>query len=235
MSNKVSISLPTSGCGIRLSSRPQSPQMVYSLVLVAQQDRHLRQIADQEKYLECFIRNDAFAIKSQHLLTGMLRNHSKQQRIGRMKNENQLTPEALLAARAWMEITPDEKNPKIIRDTLEVGEPALLTVKSTLPAGVGWKVVECTAHDGLGDSSQKLLDEAGCPVDEFLMPQPRLGTVQSIKLMRHQEAVSRFFAFKFPDRDRLHLVCRLQLCRGVCSKVLEITLLNGRSVYIFLF
>lgn len=80
-------------------------------------------------------------------------------------------------------------------------------------------MVDCTAHDGLGDASQKLLDEQGCPVDELLLPDLQLGPVRNIDLMRHQEAVARFAAFKFPDRDRLHLTCGLQLCRGKCVEV----------------
>lgn len=79
--------------------------------------------------------------------------------------------------------------------------------------------MDCTAHDGLGDSSQKLLDELGCPLDELLLPLPELGPVRNIDLMRHQEAVAKFAAFKFPDRDRLHLSCGLQLCRGKCLTV----------------
>ncbi|KAJ8951239.1 hypothetical protein NQ318_010267 [Aromia moschata] len=86
-------------------------------------------------------------------------------------------------------------------------------------SGIGWRVIECVAHDGLGDSSQKLLDQEGCPVDELLMPKLIYGPIRPIALMRHQEAVSRFAAFKFPDRDRLHLSCGLQLCRGLCPKV----------------
>ncbi|ERL88763.1 hypothetical protein D910_06145 [Dendroctonus ponderosae] len=130
--------------------------------------------------------------------------------------------EAMSASRAWMEITP-ENNAQRPEDTVEVGETVLLTVKSTLPSGIGWRIVDCTAHDGLGDSSQKLLDDRGCPVDEALLPVPKFGPLRPIASMRHQEAVARFAAFKFPDRDRLHLRCRLQICRGACAKVPYLT------------
>lgn len=86
--------------------------------------------------------------------------------------------------------------------------------------GIGWKVVDCNAHDGLGDSSQKLLDENGCPLDELVMPALLKSPARPIATMRHQEAVSKFAAFKFPDRDRLHLSCILELCRGACEKVI---------------
>lgn len=148
--------------------------------------------------------------------------------------------EALSAARAWMEIIPED-NEERSSGALQVGETALLTVKSTLPgnnhktpishknrhtshfsAGIGWRVVDCTAHDGLGDSSQKLIDEDGCPVDELLLPTPQLGPIRPIALMRQQEAIARFAAFKFPDRDRLHLSCGLQLCRIFCPNVIRL-------------
>lgn len=187
--------------------------MVYSVVLVAQQDRHLRQIADQEKYLECVVKDEAFVIESQSMVDVL--KHSKNQRSGRMKKDE----DTFALARAWMEITPEEDTKS--SGTLKVGEVAILTVKSTLPDGIGWKVVECVAHDGLGDSSQKLLDDDGCPTDELLFPVPIMGPVQPMSYMKHQEAMSRFAAFKFPDRDRLHLSCFLNLCRGNCLEVVS--------------
>ncbi|RZC35533.1 uncharacterized protein BDFB_000988, partial [Asbolus verrucosus] len=231
LSNSISINLPTSGCGIRLSSRLNEKgqnQMLYSVVLVAQQDRHLRQIADQEKYLECIVEDEVFSIKSPSmadvLKSELTEKRGKNQRIGRMKKDDPESDvgeelnEVLSASRAWMEITPEEDNPGSA-NTLKVGEAAILTVKSTLPAGIGWKVVDCVAHDGLGDSSQKLLDDDGCPIDELLLPSPEMGPIQPISLMKHQEAMAKFAAFKFPDRDRLHLSCYLELCRGFCPEV----------------
>ncbi|XP_018562038.1 uncharacterized protein LOC108904104 [Anoplophora glabripennis] len=234
-SNTITISLPTSGCGVRLSTFEDpngSIQMFYSVNLVIQQDRYLRQISDQVKTIRCVVKDEAFLIKSSALMSALrsdVKGGQINHRIGRMKDAGwskelegkQLEEElndALTAARAWMEITAEntEERPS---DTLQVGETALLTIKSTLPAGIGWRVVECVAHDGLGDSSQKLLDEQGCPLDHLLMPTPTYGPIRPIALMRHQEAVSKFQAFKFPDRDRLHLNCGLQLCRGFCPKV----------------
>lgn len=39
-------------------------------------------------------------------------------------------------------------------------------VRAVLPGSIGVRIVDCSALDGLGESSQKLLDERGCPVDE---------------------------------------------------------------------
>jgi hypothetical protein len=81
-------------------------------------------------------------------------------------------------------------------------------------------VTDCVAHDGAGESSQRLLDEWGCPIDEQILPalQPVLHDDSSSKL-RLQVAGATFAAFKFPDRNSLHLQCSLQLCRGSCTKV----------------
>lgn len=39
-------------------------------------------------------------------------------------------------------------------------------IRAVLPGSIGARIVDCSALDGLGESSQKLLDERGCPVDE---------------------------------------------------------------------
>nr|CAI5859314.1 unnamed protein product [Callosobruchus analis] len=126
--------------------------------------------------------------------------------------------EALAAARAWMEVTSAHSG-ATGSDVLQVGETALLVVKSTLPAGVGWSVTDCVAYDGLGDCSQRLIDQVGCPIDPLLVPGLRYAPPRPIALMRHQEANTVFPAFKFPDRDRVHLKCSLKLCRGPCPRV----------------
>lgn len=228
MKNSVSVDLPTSGCGVRLSKDSEDmlgdeKKMFYSVTLVVQQDKHLRQISDQERTVKCMVDTNVFNVKSKPMEDALFNEilDKKDHRTGRMKDEGwskeihpdvELT-EALRASKAWMEIVPIEND----EEALQVGEEALLMVKSTLPVGIGWKVVDCVAHDGLGDSSQKLLDEDGCPVDEGLLPELLKGPVRPIVMMRHQEAVAKFVAFKFPDRDRLHVSCGMQLCRQNCE------------------
>lgn len=105
------------------------------------------------------------------------------------------------------------------------------------------------AHDGLGESSQKLLDEAGCPVDELIFPKMKMyrhistdkkskdmlfnedhASIDNSKqtqnrsgvfqhFMLYKHASTVFSAFKFPDRARLHLTCGLELCKGECARV----------------
>ncbi|KAK5647804.1 hypothetical protein RI129_002696 [Pyrocoelia pectoralis] len=235
LSSSLSLHLPTSGCGIRLSSKTndEHESIYYVATLVMQQDRYLQQATDLEYTVKCLLRDDELSVKSTPMMEAvkkiMGQTENKNFRTGRMKglgkdkedstmfeSEYDLN-EALSATKAWMEIIPEEENGHL--GILQVGEPALLIVKSTLPVGIGWKIVDCVAHDGLGDSSQKLLDQHGCPVDELLLPAPLMGPSKSIALMRHQEVVSKFAAFKFPDRDRLHLSCGLQICKGSCGMV----------------
>ncbi|XP_025835011.1 uncharacterized protein LOC108736924 [Agrilus planipennis] len=228
----ASLRIPTAGCGVRLDSINTSPKEMFYLVnLVIQQDRYLRQISDQEITVKCRLQEDAFMINNK-VISDVIRNEifSKKsltdKRTGRMRDDrareansklNRKLAEALSATKAWMEIKPEKLHEKA--DVLLVGEAAKLIFKTTLPVGIGWKVTECIAHDGLGESSQKLLDEFGCPVDVNVMPAPKLTASKPISMMRHQEAVANFAAFKFPDRDRLHLSCTLKLCKSSCRKV----------------
>lgn len=64
--------------------------------------------------------------------------------------------------RVWLELG-GKKN----RNTgsVEVGEATTLGVRALLPGSIGVRVVDCSAMDGIGETSQKLLDERGCPID----------------------------------------------------------------------
>lgn len=220
---ELTISLITSNCGIRLSREnylnKKENIMVYDVTLIVQQDKYLRQITDQERTVQCFIKEDNFKVDSARVNEEFLKLYKREHRTGRKKDEkwDDEEEQKLSASRAWMEIIPADED--LTKEVLQVGEPTLLIVKSTLPSTIGWKIVNCSAHDGLGDSSQKLIDENGCPFDELLLPALLKGAPKPMAFMRHQEAVSRFAAFKFPDRDRLHLSCELVLCKGSCKKV----------------
>lgn len=123
-------------------------KMFYTVSVVAQQDRHLRQISDQERLIDCSIEDSAFAVNSKPMEEAVekevLGYNKGSSRIGRMKDEgwskdfddgdakdksSSELERMLSAARAWMEITPV----KTASNNLQVGEPALLAVKCTLP------------------------------------------------------------------------------------------------------
>lgn len=63
--------------------------------------------------------------------------------------------------RVWLELGGNDGV-----GTVEVGQMTTMNVRAILPGNVGIRIVDCAALDGLGESSQKLLDERGCPVDE---------------------------------------------------------------------
>lgn len=63
--------------------------------------------------------------------------------------------------KAWLELGGSDGS-----GIVEVGQMTTINVRAILPGTVGVRIVDCAALDGLGESSQKLLDERGCPVDE---------------------------------------------------------------------
>lgn len=63
--------------------------------------------------------------------------------------------------RVWLELGGTDGS-----GTVEVGQMTTINIRAILPGTVGVRIVDCAALDGLGESSQKLLDERGCPVDE---------------------------------------------------------------------
>ncbi|KRT84187.1 hypothetical protein AMK59_574, partial [Oryctes borbonicus] len=227
-SRSLVLNLSSSGCGVRLNEDEESQRLYYAITVVLQQDKFLRQISDETKLITCYLANDSFNVKSANMERTVKKlMFDGNRRKGRMKidwnNETKSTlsnstlSDTLQAARAWMEILPAKFTKH--SGVLKVGEPVLLIVKSTLPAGIGWRVVDCVAHDGLGDSFQTLLNQNGCPIDEQLLPAFSKRPPKPIALMKHQEAVSKFAAFKFPDRDILHLKCNLQLCKNACPQI----------------
>lgn len=64
--------------------------------------------------------------------------------------------------RVWLELG-GQKNQSA--GSVEVGEATTLAVVAILPASIGVRVVDCSALDGIGETSQRLLDARGCPVD----------------------------------------------------------------------
>lgn len=73
-SHKITINLPTSGCGVRLNSRTNEDglsEMFFTVNLVIQQDKHLRQIADLETKVNCLTDDDVFLVKSDNMIKAL--------------------------------------------------------------------------------------------------------------------------------------------------------------------
>lgn len=169
LSNIATIHLPTSGCGVKLNSKDDDneDEMYFTVILSIQQDRHLRQISDQEKLIECNVKGDLFSLSKSRSMVEEFKNELikmknkedlspslSQNRSGRMKhldkddnddddvdhkvdddieqiNDRELN-DALSATRAWMQVIPAKDESQ--QSALQVGEPALLMVKATLPS-----------------------------------------------------------------------------------------------------
>ncbi|XP_013192320.2 uncharacterized protein LOC106136342 [Amyelois transitella] len=189
--NRVTLHLPSNACGVRTStlnssiSEPDNEDLYYNVELVVQMDKHLQQSADQDIVVRCKLQRRAVRINSSALegvistkLREMMGHDMKKIRTGRNRH-GFVTPAELEqrqwlmeAARAWMQLAPVSASTE--PDTVEVGQPTRLLIQCTLPVGIGLRVTNCIAHDGLGEASQKLLDEAGCPIDEAIFNKPTI-------------------------------------------------------------
>lgn len=149
-----SLTLPLSSCGIRSKFLSKDLKQ-YNVRLVAQMDSKLQQKSDLEVIAKCVIPSEMMDINLQV-------NEAKQpqQRNGRMR-----FLKAATKIRSWLDVGSREG-----QDYAIVGENSTLSVRSILARNVGMRVVDCVAFDGVGESSQRLFDEFGCPVDQSIMP-----------------------------------------------------------------
>ncbi|XP_049875393.1 uncharacterized protein LOC126373319 [Pectinophora gossypiella] len=188
LQKNISLHLPSNACGVRTSTlnstEPDDEEdLYYTVELVVQMDRHLQQSTDQELLVRCKLQPRVMRINSsalENVITTKIREMTGQEvkkiRTGRNRqgfvNPADAEHRELLmeSARAWMELAPAA--PASEPATVEVGQPTRLLIQCTLPVGVGLRVTNCVAHDGLGEASQTLLDEAGCPIDESIFNRP---------------------------------------------------------------
>lgn len=62
---------------------------------------------------------------------------------------------------AWLELGGSDGS-----GAVEVGQQTSMSVKVILPDRIDVRIIDCVALDGIGEASQKLFDERGCPIDE---------------------------------------------------------------------
>ena len=99
--------------------------------------------------------------------------------------------------------------------------------RSSLPClsdvvGLDTRLTSCVAHDGSHESQQELLDADGCSLDTSILPNVQERIINrsgsNIKLL-----YANFQAFRFPNRDHLHLNCVVVVCKGKCLMVTATT------------
>lgn len=181
--------------------------MQYTVRLVAQMDSKLQQKTDLETIARC-------SLPSEMMDVNLHDGEVKPQRNGRMR-----FLKAATKIRSWLEVGSREG-----QDYAIVGENSTLSVRSILARNVGMRVVDCVAFDGVGESSQRLFDEFGCPVDSSIMPdftESMIDVEDGWSKNHDDDVVQRVFttnfqAFKFPDRDIIHINCGIHLCKGKC-------------------
>ncbi|EDW65693.1 uncharacterized protein cyr [Drosophila virilis] len=219
---QIALRVPTSGCGVRAEPLPDG-SMEYTVRIMLQMEQKLRQSTDILRTVRCQLPAKAMGMPLPPL-------HGRD-RNARMRALAVVASSAAAHAshhmdtprvRIWLELGGPNGS-----GSVEVGVATTLTVRAIVPGTIGVRVVDCAALDGLGESTQQLLDARGCPIDEQVMPalHTRFKPAEEGWSKQHEEdLVERTFmatfpAFKFPDRERLHVSCGVQLCKGKCPNL----------------
>lgn len=145
------LTLPLTSCGIR-SKMLSKYTMQYSVQIIAQHSSKLQQKSDIEVNAKCVIPTDMIDF----MIEGSAKKSLRNGRMRLIKSE--------IVVRSWLDIETKR------HDFGLVGENVTISAVAILPRNIGMQVVDCIAFDGIGDSSQKLFDEFGCPIDQNIMP-----------------------------------------------------------------
>lgn len=202
------VTLPLSACGIR-SRLVDTNTIQYGVRIMAQMDAKLQQKTDEEAVAKCSISSEMMDVNVQDV-------DMKQQRTGRMRHMKHSSK-----VRAWLEVGSRDG-----QDFSLVGENSTLKIRSFIKRNIGMRIVDCVAFDGIGDSSQRLFDEFGCPIDSQLMDDfnEDIVSIEDGWSKANDDDIvqkihtTKFQAFKFPDRDTIHFNCGILLCKGECPK-----------------
>lgn len=214
-----SVILPLSACGIRSRFTDQNT-MQYGVRIVVQMDAKLQQKSDDEAVAKCSVPSEMMDVNVQDVEPTTKQQQQQQmtaQRTGRMRHY--MKPSSKV--RAWLEVGSREG-----QDFSLVGENSTLKIRSFIKRSIGMRIVDCVAFDGVGESSQRLFDEFGCPIDAQLMDdfsEEIVNIEDGWSKLNDDDVVqkihtTKFQAFKFPDRDIIHFNCGIMLCKGECPR-----------------
>ncbi|KAH8419976.1 hypothetical protein KR009_004609 [Drosophila setifemur] len=236
-STHLQLRIPTSGCGVRAEPLDDG-SLEYSVRVMLQMEQKLRQSTDILSSVRCQLPAKAMGMP----LPGLKVDNGRERNARMRALAAASAGSALSGGQVTSAPTPTHHHPHMetprVRIWLELGGPngsgsvevgvaTTLTVRAIVPGTIGVRVVDCAALDGLGESTQQLLDARGCPIDEQVMPalhtQHRPAEEGWSKQLE-EDLVERTFAatfpaFKFPDRERLHVSCGVQLCKGKCPSL----------------
>lgn len=148
-----SLTLPLTSCGIH-SKMLSKDTMQYSVRLVAQQSSKLQLKSDIGVTAKCDIPSTMMDVSV---------DNSEMMKLTQTRNGRMRYLKTAMKIRSWLDIGTQRPEYAI------VGENATFSAIALIPRNVGMRIVDCIAFDGTGDSSQKLFDEFGCPIDVSLM------------------------------------------------------------------
>ncbi|KAH8416494.1 hypothetical protein KR222_006137, partial [Zaprionus bogoriensis] len=222
----IALRVPTSGCGVRAEPLPDGG-MEYTVRVMLQMEQKLRQSTDILRTVRCQLPAKAMGMplplagrdrNARMRALAVVASGASASSSSATQTHHMETPRV----RIWLELGGPNGS-----GSVEVGVATTLTVRAIVPGTIGVRVVDCAALDGLGESTQQLLDARGCPIDEQVMPalHTRFKPAEEGWSKQHEEdLVERTFmatfpAFKFPDRERLHVSCGVQLCKGKCPNL----------------
>ncbi|XP_077562354.1 uncharacterized protein LOC144178402 isoform X2 [Haemaphysalis longicornis] len=196
--DRVRISLPLGECGTRLVEL-QDGHLVYEAELYVQLDQHVQQAGDQALRVRCS--RDALLVSG---------------RLGRgPETKPQSSAGGSADVEGWMDILRGSMPlVKPLSGHVNVGDPMTMLIKIRHKAGLDSRVTECFAHDGSKQMEQELTDKHGCTLDPSIMAD--LKEQPGARATGLKVVFSSFAAFKFPDRDSLHLQCKVVVCNKTC-------------------
>ncbi|KAH8345158.1 hypothetical protein KR059_007262 [Drosophila kikkawai] len=219
-STRLQLRIPTSGCGVRAEPL-EDGSLEYTVRVMLQMEQKLRQSTDILSSVRCQLPANAMGMPVPALRpeTGRERNARMRALAAATTTHHQHHHMETPRVRIWLELGGPNGS-----GSVEVGVATTLTVRAIVPGTIGVRVVDCAALDGLGESTQQLLDARGCPIDEQVMPAlhtEHRPAEEGWSKQLEEDLVERTFAatfpaFKFPDRERLHVSCGVQLCKGKC-------------------
>lgn len=125
------------------------------------------------------------------------------------------TPDPVNEVDSWMDILEGSMPfVKPVSGYVNVGQDMTMLIKIRhRAAGTSTRVTQCIAHDGSRELEQELTDNDGCSIDTSILPDltERMNPRTGLKVV-----FTTFKAFKFPDRDNLHLQCKVLICNQTC-------------------
>ncbi|XP_076373124.1 cuticlin-4-like [Tachypleus tridentatus] len=215
-SREVQLIIDVNECGTKLI-KEEDGSLSYEVLLYVQFDKNVQQAIDEQVRVQCSPREIT--------VVGTMGTSNTNPHVGRelhrpggikspsisaiptLKNSSQ-------DLNCWMDIfkgrIPDIQP---ITEFVNVGEEVTMLIQIREKPGTVTKVTNCIAHDGAKELQQALIDENGCSVDPSILPDLKVKFNQKTGL---KMVYATFMAFKFPDRDSLHLECNVLICNDSC-------------------